>query len=443
MVQIFVLSFLGLIAVGTAGFLFLPGLYQGPGLGFVDALFTATSAVCVTGLIVVDTATYFTPLGQVWILFLIQAGGLGILTLATLVLVGLGRRSLTLEGAHNADGDLPVRFLDEHEMIRWIVLSTVAIEAVGALLLWVEWRPLMGARGAVWPALFHSVSAFCNAGFSTFSDSLMGFQGSRLTLLTVSLLIVLGGTGFIVLADVVRAVRSGRHRLALHSRLVLASTVVLLLGATALYLAFEWSNDLAGMSLLDRVHNAFFMAVTPRTAGFNTVDYAQATNATVFLTIILMVIGGSPGSAAGGLKTTTFALLGLIFLARLRGDAEVHAGGKTIPRETLQRAVSLVAGGIAFLAGAVLLLMITETAPTDVSNRAHFLQLVFEAHSAFGTVGLSMGTTPDVSTAGRLVLTVLMFVGRVGPLALVTAMAHASRRRQLAFRYAQEDVSVG
>ncbi|MFQ5536521.1 MAG: TrkH family potassium uptake protein [Gemmatimonadota bacterium] len=442
-VQVFVASFAGLIALGTAGFLLLPGLYTGPPLGIVDALFTATSAVCVTGLIVVDTATYFTPLGQAWILFLIQAGGLGILTLTTLVLLSFGRRSLSMEGAQTGGAPPTVHFLDEKRLIQVVVASTFALEFVGAVLLWGQWRAHFGALGAVWPSIFHSVSAFCNAGFSTFSDSLVPFRDAPWTLAVVAGLIILGGMGFMVLADLSRRVRSNRHQLSLHSRLVLTTTGMLLFAGTLLYLAFEWSNDLNGLSAVDRVFNAFFMSVTPRTAGFNTVDYAVATNATVFLTILLMVIGGSPGSTAGGLKTTTFTLLFLIFIARLRGDREVHAFHRTIPRETLQRAVGLVAGGLAFIALAVFVLMVTESRPGDIADRAHFLQLVFEAHSAFGTVGLSMGITPDLTPAGRMVMVVLMFAGRVGPLALVAAMAHAGQRRHMAFRYGQEDVSVG
>lgn len=441
--QLLLVSFAGLIAVGTAGLLLLPGLYAGPDLGFVDALFTATSAVCVTGLIVVDTATYFTPLGQAWIALLIQLGGLGILTFTTLVIQLLGRRA-SLEAGEAAGREASiVRHLDPRRLVRAVVASAIAVEAIGAALLWSGWSGEMEAGRAVWPAVFHAISAFCNAGFSVFSDSLSGYQSAPLPVLTVSGLVILGGIGFVVLADLrARLVREDVRRLSTHTQLVLWSSALLLVGGTALYAIFEWQNTLAGMSLPDRLVNAWFMSVTPRTAGFDTVDYSALTNPSLFLTIVFMVIGGSPGSAAGGLKTTTVALLGLLLWSRLRGRENVSIFGRTVPEETIQRAAGLTVGGIAILAAGVFALALTEFPARGVADRVSFLSVIFEAHSAFGTVGLSMGATSDLTTGGRIVVTVLMFLGRLGPLAVVSAMA-AGSSRSARYRYATEDVAIG
>lgn len=438
-IRLFVLSFAGLVTIGAAGLLTLPGLYTGQPLGVVDAVFTAASAVCVTGLIVVDTATYFTRWGQAWILLLIQAGGLGILTFATLILRLLGSRgSLGVESA--AGSGMGVQAGAIRRILRPVLIMTVAIEAVGVLGLWLLWREPLGAAGAVWPAVFHAVSAFCNAGFSTFSNSLVGWRADVPVLLAVGGLIVLGGLGFVVLEDVRHRwiVRSSR-RLSTQSRIALTAAAVLTVGAAAVFLTFERRHTLQGVGMGSQVVNALFMAVTPRTAGFNTVDYGAVSNPSLALTVILMIIGGAPGSAAGGLKTTTAALLVLGFWARLRGHAHVSVGGRTIREEAVARAAALAVGGIAILAVAGFLLLLVEPAPV-VQDRADFVRIVFEVHSAFGTVGLSMNKTGEVTPTGRLILTALMFVGRVGPLALAAAMA---ARRGTAHRYSYDDVAVG
>jgi len=441
--QVFVGSFALLILVGTLGLLLLPGLYTGSRLGFVDALFTATSAVCVTGLVVVDTATYFTPFGQAWILLLVQLGGLGIMTLATLIILALGQR-LTRDWEQVAGGDVRVLHrIDEVSLVRAILVYTVAIESVGALVLWLLWRGELGSA-AVWHAVFHSISAFCNAGFSTFTDSLAGFQGDAPTILWISVLIILGGLGFVVLADL-RAwiVARGSRRLSLNSRIVLIVTGLLLTGSALLFLVFEAHFDLAAMGLFDRTVNAWFMSVTARTAGFNTIDYATATNASLILTLLLMLIGGSPGSTAGGLKTTTVAVLLLLLWTRLRGRQETSVFGRTIPRDTAERSAGIVVGSLVLLGACVFILLLTEYPLETELDRVRFLSLVFEAHSAFGTVGLSMGATPDLTTAGRLLIVFLMFVGRVGPLAIASSMAMPRVRHSPQYRYAHEDVVVG
>jgi trk system potassium uptake protein TrkH len=438
--RLFVLSFAGLIALGAAGFLFLPGLYTGPGLGWVDALFMATSAVCVTGLTVLDPGTALTAWGQAWLALLIQLGGLGILTFTTLVMARLGRVSLSLEEA--GSGAVPLRHVDERRLLTTVVAVTLTVEASGAVMLWLDWRARFGELGALWPAVFHAISAFCNAGFSLFPDSLVGLRTSALTLGVVGGLIILGGLGFVVMEDV-RARLRHTGRLSLHSRLVLTSTAVLLVAGWVHYLFFEWSHELYALPVPDKITNALFMSVTARTAGFNTVDYGRVSNPSYYFTILLMLVGGSPGSAAGGIKTTTCAALILALRARMRGDTDATVFGRSLPPDTVNRAAGLALGSLIFLGAMVFLLMVTESPVLGYRDRAHFLDVVFEAHSAFGTVGLSAGVTGTITPTGRMVLSVLMFVGRVGPVALVTAMITAAARRRVNYRLGREDIMIG
>jgi trk system potassium uptake protein TrkH len=444
-----VASFLLLIGVGTVGFMTLPGLYAGPPLDWVDALFTATSAVCVTGLIVVDTATHFTTWGQAYVLLLIQLGGLGILSFTSLIIVVLGERlSLRHEalagGAVGAAGDV-----DARRLTSTVVRFTLGAELVGAVLLYLCWGPQLGWGwgGAGWHSIFHAVSAFCNAGFSTFSASLAHFQGNLPLLGVIMVLIVLGGIGFLTIEELYvwrrERRREGRFRLSIHSRLVLGTTVLLLVGGWGAFTFFEWHNTLAGLSVAERLVNGLFASVTPRTAGFNTIDYAQVESETSVLTLIFMTIGGSPGSTAGGLKTTTAALLGLMAWARLTGRPTTSIAGRTIPESTLQKAMALVLVGITVVTASLFLLSAAEIPHVVTAAVAPFLTYLFEAVSAFNTVGLSMGVTGDLTTTGRLITVVLMFMGRVGPLTVVAAMSRPTRRIAGGFRYAHEDVPIG
>jgi trk system potassium uptake protein TrkH len=443
--QLFVGSFLLLVLTGTVGFRVLPGLYTGERLGWVDALFTATSAVCVTGLIVVDTATYFTRLGQLYLLVLIQLGGLGMITFTSLIIVALGRR-LSLRQERLVGPDI-VHIVSYDRLTRHVVGFTVLFEAVGALLLYLAFVPRLGWSDAAWPAVFHAVSAFCNAGFSTFTTSLVEFRDAPIVLTLIMLLIVAGGVGFLTMVELRhwrRVRRSGAaYRLSVHSRLVLVTTAVLLAGGWILFAAFEWRGTLGPMSPLDRVVNALFLSTTTRTAGFNAVDHAAMTDSSNFLSILLMFVGGSPGSTAGGIKTTTLALLALLAVARFRGREVVHVGGRSVPEETVQRAVGLAATAFALVTASIFVLTLSEHSGTPHPARGDFLTFMFESVSAFNTVGLSMGATPELSRVGRWVVIVLMFVGRVGPLTFAAALALAARRHRVPYRYATEDVVVG
>jgi trk system potassium uptake protein TrkH len=447
--RLLALSFLGLIAFGTAGLLVLPGLYTGPRLSVLDALFTATSAVCVTGLIVVDTATFFTPWGQAFLLLLIQLGGLGMLTFATLIVLSIGRRLTLQQEAVAASAREVAPHLDIRHLTRTVVLFTFLVEAAGALLLFLAWVTRMPPLAALGHAVFHAISAFCNAGFSTFSDSLVGFRTAPITLILVMALIVVGGIGFITVEEVglwTRARRARRpFRLSLHSQVVLVVTAFLLVAGWALFAVSEWTGTLAGLPLVDRSLNALFMSVTARTAGFNTIDHAFADTGTNFLTIVLMAIGGSPGSTAGGLKTTTFAVIGLLAWSRLVGLRTCTVAGRSIPEETVERAVGLFVFVFGVVTAAILLLGFTEPsmgAGAGAGRGGPFLAYMFEAVSAFNTVGLSMGVTDDLSPAGRVIAIVLMYVGRVGPLTFGAAIALRPTMSRN-FRYAYENVGLG
>jgi len=441
--QMFVSSFVLLIALGTLGLKFLPGLYVDERLGWLDSIFTSTSAVCVTGLIVVDTATFFTPLGQAFLLLLIQLGGLGMLAFTSMIIMALGKRvSLRTESLTAGSRDAAPH-IDGKRLALDIVRFTIALEAIGAVALYALWVPRFGWSGAMWPALFHSVSAFCNAGFSTYTDSLIGFQQSPATLCVVMALIIAGGIGFLTMEEAFlscfnRAWRRS-NRISLHSRLVLWTTAILLIGGAILFTAFEWNKTLGALAVPDRLCNGFFLSVTARTAGFNSIDYAHATDSGNFLTILLMMIGGSPGSTCGGLKTTTFALIGLLAWSRLRSLETTSFSGRSIPDETIQRAVGLVVVAVAVVSIGVFALAASES-PHD--TQARFLKRFFEVVSAFNTVGLSMGLTPELSPLGRWMITLLMFLGRVGPLTLAAALV-IRRPRKSRFSYAYEDVVVG
>ncbi|MCG3146768.1 MAG: Ktr system potassium uptake protein B [Verrucomicrobiae bacterium] len=446
--QLFVVSFLILIGLGTAGLRLLPGLYNGTPLSWLDSLFTATSAVCVTGLTIVDTATYFTVAGQAWLLLLIQLGGLGMLSFTTLIIRAFGGRLPMQHELLSRSVAEATPHLDYHKVLRDAVVFTFVFETAGATLLYLCWIPRLGLMDALWPAWFHSISAFCNAGFSTFSDSLMQFADSPGTLMVVMVLIVVGGIGFLTIEEILEWVRARRQtrvfRFSIHTQLVLVMTAVLIVGGWVGLTVFEWNVSLARFSVVDRLLNGLFMSITPRTAGFNTIDYGQATDSANFLTILLMSIGGSPGSIAGGLKTTTVALLGLLAWSRLCGYEVAVLNGRTIPEETVQRAVGLFVLMFGVVTVAIFVYTTTElawVAPTTTSS--HFLRVMFEAASALNTVGLSMGLTPELSEMGRAVTIGLMILGRVGPLTFAAALA---RRHVIAvrkFRYAYEDVAIG
>ena len=451
---LFMWSFVLLIAVGTAGLIWIPGLQRGPELGFIDALFTITSGVCVTGLIVVDTATHFTFWGQLWIIFFIQLGGIGLISLTTLIIGAMGARlslrSEMLTVAPTRHGDKP----EIWQIAAGVLKFSLIVEGIGAVLLFGVWVFDHPADEAAWHAIFHSISAYCNAGFSTFSDSLIG--ENAFIVLIISFLIIVGGLGYLTFEELLRwwkhvqarrtGVRvrlRGGHRLSSHTWAVVVTTTFLLIAGWILFAVFEWNDTLGGMPVYDKLVNSWFLSVTPRTAGFNSVDYGAIGNDTATLTIMLMFVGGSPGSTAGGVKTTTLAVLVALGLSRMRGLRFVGLKQRAIPEGTVERTIGMMLLSVLVLTFAFFLLSSIEGAGmTAAQSRGAFLPIAFETFSAFGTVGLSMNLTPLLSTASKLVLIWLMFVGRVGLLSFFSAMV-LKRGYTGSLRPAQEDVIVG
>jgi trk system potassium uptake protein TrkH len=435
--QLIALSFAVAIAVGTL-LLSLP-IAHAPGhhVSVLDALFTATSAVCVTGLVVVDTGSAFSLFGRIVIMLLIQAGGLGILTLGTLVALASGRRigfreRLNLSAQVNLGQVGGVV-----RLIRRMFLVVFVIELVGALALYLPFAEVEGAsRGALF-ALFHSISAFNNAGFGFYADSLTRFARDPMVNVTVMLLIVLGGTGFLVLGNVVGHFTRGRRvPLGLQTKLVLSASAGLIAVGTLVILLFEWSNPatLGALGVPDKMLAALFQSVTPRTAGFNTLDYSHMHVATLMFTMLLMFIGGNPGSTAGGIKTVTFFVLIGSAWSQSRGNGELTLFERRIAAETAVKAGAIALLGMLLVGAAVTGLSLTDPGES-------MLQLGFESVSAFGTVGLSTGITSALSAGGRLILIALMYLGRLGPLTL--ALALMEKRPDRPIKYPSEDVVIG
>lgn len=442
--QLFVASFALLVLAGAAGLKLIPGLCTGDSFSWVDAVFMSTSAVCVTGLAVVDPATFLSIPGQIFLLMLIQLGGLGILTFTSLIIAALGKRlSLREESLciFTADTNL---HLTAGQVTMNIVRYTLIFELVGAILLYGFWVPTLGWDGAVWPAIFHSVSAFCNAGFSTFSDNLIGFQQAPMVLLTISGLIVMGGLGFLTHEELLQTLRSRRakraYRLSLQSRIVITTTIALIVVGWIPLTFLEWDRTLSELPAHHKIVNGLMMSVTSRTAGFNSIDYGKAGDSSNLVTMLLMAVGGSPGSTAGGIKTTTLALMVILAWSRLRGQESTTVWYRSIPEETSARAVGLFTIASAVSLGGILLLTMSEGHLKP--DGSVLTECMFEAISAFNTVGLSMGITGKLSVVGKWITILLMFFGRVGLLTLAAALT-VPRTGAKDFRYAYEDVVVG
>ncbi len=444
--QALVSSYAAAILLGTL-LLATPWAAHGEPLSFLDALFTATSAQCVTGLIVVDTGTKLTLFGQCVVLALIQIGGLGIMTFSVYLFIYL-KVGVSARGRWIINETLmhsPVS--SWRELIRGIFLMTLVIEAVGALLLAFAFVPVLGFWEGVYSAVFHSISAFCNAGFSLFTDSLIGFRDNPLVNLTVMGLIILGGIGFLVIRELIQVSRvrarkrSQRPKLSLHSKIVLVASSLLIVYGAVMIGWLESNNSLAGMPLIEGFWTALFQSVTARTAGFNTIDLNAFRAPTIFLIIFLMFVGASPGSAGGGVKTTSMALFFAIFYNRLRGNQHTSLFRRTIPEEAITKALALVLLAIILIALALFGLMMVQTPDTAHENMREFLGYTFEAFSAFGTVGLSIGATAKLNSLGKLIIIVLMFIGRVGLLTM--AFAIAGRTKRHAPRYAEENIMIG
>ena len=436
-----VLSFALLVLLGGLA-LKIPGVGRIPHLPWIDAFFTAASAVCVTGLVTVDTGTAWNTSGQVIILLLIQMGGLGIMTFSVFFYQLVGVKISLRSEFTVRDTFSPARQQNIPRLIRSVIFFTLLIEAVGVVLLLVCWAGDYPPGKALFLSIFHAVSAFCNAGFSLWPDSLTRFSGRIAVNTVIMFLIVAGGLGFVVISDLVRP-KSRTWRLNLHSRIVLHTTLVLILIGALWFITMEWNNVLAGKGFVERVAISFFQAVTPRTAGFNTVEYAHLSNATLLMSMALMFIGGSPGSTAGGIKTVTLALLIALAVSRFRGFTRVNIHKHSVGDNVVSRSLAITLISLAVTAAALAGLLMTESGGLDhTQTRDLFLRLMFETVSAFGTVGLSMGVTPDLTPWGKLIIILTMFLGRVGPLTVAMAFVNRSRSAR-PYNYSREEVMVG
>lgn len=453
--QVLAIGFVGLIVAGT--FLLELPVSAEPGhrLSLVDAFFTATSAVCVTGLIVVDTPTAFSSFGEAVLLVLIQAGGLGYMTLSAMLVVALGKRLTLRERAALQEGLNVQSRAGLVKFLLTVVKVSLLVEAAGAVVLTLWWWRQYELGHAAWLGTFHAVSAFNNAGFSLFPDNLVRYRGDLVVNLVITGLIIAGGLGFFVLREVwalaghvwrreheVGGLARLLGHVTLHTRLALVLTAVLLGTSFVAFLGLEWTNPrtLGPLPWHESVLAAWFAAVTPRTAGFNTIDVGAMTVPAVFLTIVLMFIGASPGGTGGGVKTTTFGITVLALWATVRGETEPVIFRRRIAAEVVARAffISLLAFlALNLVAGAIL-----------VVERQDLMKTLFETTSAFGTVGMSMGQSGSVlslaghfSDAGKLLLVLMMFLGRVGP--LTVAVALAGRREHSHVHYPEGKVMIG
>ncbi len=440
------LSFALLIIIGTI-LLMLPAAVNGPLLSPVDALFTATSATCVTGLVVVDTGSRLSLFGQWVVLVLIQCGGLGIMTFSTvLIMLMTGRFSFVQRSViqdtftHSPDTRLP-------SLVLHVVIFTLVLEAAGAALLFLRFSGMYHPGRALYFAVFHAISAYCNAGFCLYSQSLMDFSSDPLVSLTVALLIICGGIGFLVMLELKRVLfRSHQarraRRLSVHSKLVLTLTALLLIAGTLGFLIIEWNHSMARLSLPAKVLAAFFQSVTARTAGFNTLNFGKMANVTLLFTILLMFIGAASGSTGGGIKVNTLGVLFALSRSRLRGEEATSIFRRTLTAETVGRAISVFVVAVIVIYAATMALTVSELGTTiHEDSRGLFLELLFEVVSAFGTVGLSVGVTSKLSALGKLILVVVMFVGRLGPLSIAVALS--VRQPRSAIQYAEENVIIG
>ena len=443
--RLLVFSFAATIFVG-AGLLALPLASTGTPLAFINALFMATSAVCVTGLAVVDPGSALSGFGQAVLLGLVQIGGLGIITLSTTLFLLMGNEvSLS---SHDAVQD---SFAASHRLslpalLRLVFLWTLTIEALGAIVLFLSESQRLPTGQALWVSVFHAVSAFCNAGFGLRPDNLIADRTNASIVLPISMLIILGGLGFAVLTELARWQRRRWRRqrlpLSLHTKVALTMTGVLLLVGMVGFILLERANLLVDMSAREILLTSWFAAVTPRTAGFNTVDYSQVTVATLYFTIVLMLICCCPGSTAGGIKATTLGVLLAVARSRYRGERGVRLFNRSVPEANVAKAVWVVA--LAFMLmtlGAILLSALQVSGLFHPRTVEWSLGLLFEVASALGTAGLSTGITPYLNDGGKTLIMLLMFVGRLGPLTIALAIAQQEPRPAVA--YAEEQVMIG
>ncbi len=448
--QILVMGFLLVIFIGTILLMLPISSNTGEATGFIDAFFTATSAVCVTGLAVVNTLAYWSTFGKIVILICIQIGGLGFMTLVSSLFLITGKRislknRLIMQEALNQNKTAGiVRFTKN------IIIGTLLVEMVGAFLLAFVFVPEHGLFKGMGYAIFHAISAFCNAGFDIVGgNSLTPYVGNTVINITVMGLIILGGLGFSVWLDTYKTIRlklrasehfswrQAFYKLSLHTKLVWIITLALLvIGFIFFFLAeFYNMNTLGALSFKEKIYASMFLSVTPRTAGFNTITMSELTSASKIMTMLMMFIGGSPAGTAGGIKTVTAGVLLLCTLCTIKGKQQTVIFKKKIPFQIITRAMAIVMIAVGVVMGVIMVLSFTES--------ASFIEIVFEVISAFGTVGLSMGITSSLTFTGKLIIIVTMFIGRLGPITMAVALMIKQGKAKGTIQYAEEKVLVG
>jgi len=441
-----IISFATLILVGTL-LLLTPFAANGPPLKPVDALFTAASATCVTGLVVVDTGSKLSLFGQSVVLVLIQCGGLGIMTFSTVLILLMGGRFSFLSRSVIQDTFTHRRDIRLPSLVQHVVLFTLLLEGAGAALLFIRFSEMYPAGKALYYSVFHAVSAFCNAGFCLYSNSFIDFQSDFLVSLTLCGLIIMGGLGFLVLLELKSFVFSSnawqpRRRLSLHSKLVLSTSALLLVAGTLVFLVFDWRDSMDNLSTGAKLLASFFQSVTARTAGFNTLDFSKMANVSLVFTLFLMFVGAASGSTGGGIKVNTLGVLFALSRSRFLGRQTTSVFRRTISPETVGRAISVFTLSVVVIYVATMALLTSELGPTaHLETRGLFLEMLFEVVSAFGTVGLSMGITTQLGVLGKLIIVMVMFTGRLGPLSLAVALSAKEDRSK--YEYAEENVMIG
>jgi len=430
------LTFFFTIFIGSLLLLLPAATSQGEETSLLGAIFTSTSATCVTGLIVYDTGMHFTLFGQLIILALIQIGGLGIMTISSAFAIMLGQKlSLKRESImQNVIGES--NQLDMVSLVKNVVVVTITLELLGAVILYFTFlSKSYSVNQALYHSIFHSISAFCNAGFCLYPNSLMRYLDNFSINFVITSLIILGGIGFPVMKDIQRTIKNKFRfkRLSLHSKIVLSATLILLLLGTMAFFISEYNNEMKGFSFTNRLFVSYFQSVTTRTAGFNTMDTANLSKGSSFVSGILMFIGASPGSTGGGIKTTALVVVFIAVVAMFRGHKDVNIFKRKVSENIIKKVMALVAASIAFLTLMTFLLLLFEPFT--------FEKIIFEAISAFGTVGLSMGITSRLSDAGQIIIVLLMYIGRVGPLTLMFAISQTKDRSY--FTFTEEKISIG
>jgi trk system potassium uptake protein len=435
-VQILAIGFAVVIFTGAA-LLSLPvSSASGEATPFIDSLFTATSAVCVTGLVTLDTGTHWNYFGKTVIMMLIEIGGLGFMSFSTLIALMLGKRITLKERLIMQEAMNSFNLQGLVKMVKYILVFTFSVQLAGALILSTQFIPEYGLVEGFYYGVFHSVSAFCNAGFDLIGNfqSLTPFAENSVIILTISTLIVIGGLGFAVWAEIYSYKRI--RKFSLHTKLVIVSTAALLIIGWMLMMLFEVNNSatLGAMSVKGKLLNSLFASVTPRTAGFNSISTADMTTAGRFLTIILMFIGGSSGSTAGGIKITTFSIIILTAIAIIKGREDTEVFERRISNDIVRKSFVITTLAVVLVIGVTMLLSITEAG-------ASLEYIFYEATSAFGTVGLTLGLTTELSFLGKIILSFTMYCGRLGPLTLALALARSNSNNKI--KYPEDKVLVG